>query len=241
MQAQDVAGLDMGRLLRQQPRQRLVVHEKLVLAECRQVDENAASLDAVLRHAVDAKRLRAGAGCRRAGRARNGPGRDDVRAGAEAVVEDHLGRAVAVGIEHLADMGEAVPLRRILQVDQRRVVADDVDVAGIDAFKREVEIGLLAAPGVAELRRVAARVDCVAARIVERQAEAERHAFADLGRGAAHALGRQQVEPAELIVRAELAPVGSGGTCFQRAMWPPSFGAALRLRRFAQLVFYGKA
>ena len=39
---------------------------------------------------------------------------DNVLAAAVAVIKDDLGLAVAVGVEELPDMGEAVPLGRVL-------------------------------------------------------------------------------------------------------------------------------
>src|SRR6266487_3160454 len=53
---------------------------------------------------------------------------------------------------------------------------------------------------------MAARVERIAARIVERQAETEAQALAHLGDALLDLFGRQQVEPAELVVRAEIAP-----------------------------------
>ena len=50
----------------------------------------------------------------------------------------------------------------------------------------------------------------VAARIVERQREAEGAAFADFRDALKHLLGRDQVEPSNLVIGAELAPIRSG-------------------------------
>ena len=47
----------------------------------------------------------------------------------------------------------------------------------------------------------------IAAGIVEGQREAERAAFADFGDALKHLLGRDQVEPPNLVIGAELAPV----------------------------------
>ena len=106
---------------------------------------------------------------------------DDVLAGAEAVVEDDLGLAVAVGVEQLADMGEAVPLRRVLQGHLDDVVADHVDQLRVLAGERVGDVGHAVALVGDQARRVAARVDHGAAGIVERQAEAEGLAFLHLG------------------------------------------------------------
>ena len=68
-------------------------------------------------------------------------------AGAEAVVEHHLGLAVAVDVELLADMGEAVPLCRILQREQHDVVAHDIDQPRIVARERIGHVRLAGALG----------------------------------------------------------------------------------------------
>ena len=106
---------------------------------------------------------------------------DDVLAGAVAVIEDDLGGAVAVGIEQLPDMGEAVPLRRILQRHLDDVVADHVDQFRVLAGERVGDVGHAVALVGNQARRMAARVDDRAARIIERQAEAENPAFLHLG------------------------------------------------------------
>jgi hypothetical protein len=53
-----------------------------------------------------------------------------INAAAVAVVEGRLGLAASVGIEQCADVGQRVPLRRILQMHDDDVVVDDVDHAG---------------------------------------------------------------------------------------------------------------
>ena len=63
-------------------------------------------------------------------------GPDQSSPGAVAVVVDRLGLAVAVGIEQLADMGEAVPLGRVLGVQDDEVVADDVGRIGLVVARR---------------------------------------------------------------------------------------------------------
>ena len=83
----------------------------------------------------------------------------DVLAGAIAVVEHHLGLAVAVDIEQLPDMREAVPLRRVLQRQQHQVVADHVDQLRVVAAERIGHVRLAVALGRRQHRRIAARVD----------------------------------------------------------------------------------
>ena len=64
------------------------------------------------------------------------PGPTTSRSGAVAVVVDRLGLAIAVGIEQLADMGEAVPLGRVLAVQDDEIVADDVGAVGLVCARR---------------------------------------------------------------------------------------------------------
>ena len=124
-----------------------------------------------------------------AGRVGRGP--DQVDAGAVAVVVDGLLDAVAVGVELGADVGQRVPLGRVLQRERHHVVGPHVDVLGV------AEVGHLAHVDVVEGARVAlhvlgrrqpgrgaALVEGGAAGEVERQAEAE----ADAGLDLAHAL-----------------------------------------------------
>ena len=140
---------------------------------------------------------------------------DDIGAGLEAVVVERLGHAVAVGIEHAADMGERVPLRRILQRQDHAIVARHVHEQRVDRVGEEVEPPAVLVAGRRQHRRQAARVQHVAARQVERQAEAEGKAFLHFGDAFQHLLGRDEVQPAELIVIAPIAP----GRAF-RAMLP---------------------
>src|SRR5262245_56863494 len=58
---------------------------------------------------------------------------------------------------------------------------------------------------------MAPRIERVAAGIVERQAQAEGQAFAHLGNALLDLLGREQIEPAELVVGAEIPPCRSFG------------------------------
>ena len=142
---------------------------------------------------------------------------DDVLAGAIAVVEDDLGLAVAIGVEQLADMGKAVPLRRILQRHLDDVVADHIDELRVLAVERIGHIGHAVALVREKPRRMAARVDHGAAGIVERQAQAKSRPSLtsatplDLVRG-------QEVEPAELIVGPQSPQVEPGGRRFQRGL-----------------------
>ena len=77
---------------------------------------------------------------------------DEVDAGAVAVVVDGLLDAVAVGVELGADVGERVPLRRVLQREGHHVVGPHVDVL------RVAEVGHLAHVDVEEGGGVAVHV-----------------------------------------------------------------------------------
>ncbi len=108
------------------------------------------------------------------------PGADEVDPGAVAVVVDGLFDTVPVGVELGADVGQRVPLGRVLQRQGHDVVSPDVDVLGVApvlhlAHADVVEGGRLALHvlGRGDHRRVTALVQCGPARIVERQAEAE--------------------------------------------------------------------
>jgi hypothetical protein len=101
----------------------------------------AAALHAALGHALDAQRLaRARCSSIAAGRRHAGIGAvqraEDVDLRAVAVVVARLGHAVAVGVEQLAHVREAVPLRGVLQVHQHQVVADHVAVRGLSPTSR---------------------------------------------------------------------------------------------------------
>ena len=139
---------------------------------------------------------------------------DDVLAGAVAVVEHDLGLAVAVGIEQLPDMGEAVPLGRVLQRHLDDVVADHIDQFRVLAGERIGDVRHAIAHIGEEPRRMAAGIDDIAARIIEGQAETEGLAFLDLGNALEHLLGGQQVESTQLILGAPIAPGRAGRTTF---------------------------
>src|SRR3546814_11535886 len=97
-----------------------------------------------------------------------------------------------------AHMGEAVPVRRILVVDQHRVVAGDVGELRMELAEGQVEGDLALADHRLELRRLAARIELGAAGQVERQAEAEIDALPHLGDTLQHLVAREQVEPPEI-------------------------------------------
>ena len=181
-----------------------------------EIDHHAAALHWMRRKILDAQRQRADmlAELDRAAIAVIDRA-DDVLAGAETVVENDLRLAVAIGVEQLTDMSEAVPLRRILQRHLDHVVADHIDPLRVFAGERIGDVGHALALVGDEPRRMAPRVDDGAAGIVERQAEAEGLAFLNLGDAFLDLVGGQQVEPAQLIVRTPIAP---GRAC--RAAFP---------------------
>ena len=84
--------------------------------------------------------------------ARIGLRSDQVDAGPVPVVVDGLLDAVTVGVELGADVGQGVPLRRVLQRERHDVVGPDVDVLGI------AEVLHLAHPDVVEGGRLAVHV-----------------------------------------------------------------------------------
>ncbi|MBI5719959.1 MAG: hypothetical protein HZC37_19980 [Burkholderiales bacterium] len=178
-----------------------------------QVDQHAAALHAMLGQALDAER--AGHRLREARMRFAGllvfMRRPDLVAGTVAVAEDRFSDAVAVGIEAAADMREAVPLRRVLQAHQHEVVVDDVGELRVLARIRPAEALLAGAAAIARdgvaARCDAARVHRLAARHVQRQAQAEGAADLHLGDALQHFLGRDQVHAAALVVGAEFAPV----------------------------------
>ena len=153
-----------------------------------EVDHDAAALHALGRHVVDRQRGRAempaGAldNLSIAVFDRSG----DMFAGTVAIIEDDLRRAVAISVEQLADMREAVPLRRILQCHQHLVVADDVDEARVVAAERIDHVGHAVALGRRQLGRIAARIDDRAAGIIQRHRQAEGAALFHLGDGLQH-------------------------------------------------------
>ena len=181
-----------------------------------EIDEHAAPLHAGGREIFHAQLVRAEPLFRILGT-------NEVHTAAPAVVIDLFRHAIAVGVEHLPDMAQTVPLRGILQVEEDGVVADDVAIFRADVRQLEVEIiGRPAALLVLQLRRLAMREDRIAAGIVERQRQGEGEAFLHFSRSGHAPLRGQQVHLAALIVVAETAPVRSLG------LVDPTFGGHSR-------------
>ena len=139
-------------------------------------------------------------------------GTDNVLAGAKAVVVARLRHAVAVCVEHEADMRERVPVGGILGVQHRRVVADEIGRIRIVVRDAIVHPRPAVAQRRAQHGRVAAGAKHAAARPIERQAQTKRDPFTNLARAGAHSLGRQKIEPAQLVVGTEVAPVRPFGS-----------------------------
>ena len=148
---------------------------------------------------------------------------DEVDAGAVAVVVDGLLDPVAVGVELGADVGERVPLGRVLQRQGDHVVGPHVDVLRVPEVVHLAHVDVVEGAGVAvhvlgrrEDRRVAPLVQGGPAGVVERQAQAEADAGLDLADALEDLLGGEQVDAAELVVVAPVAPGRAG-----RALLPP--------------------
>ena len=141
--------------------------------------------------------------------AASGSRADDVLVGPVAVVVHRFLDAVAVDVELGADVGERVPLRRVLQRQRDVVVGPHVDVARVHVAHVDVEERLGVAVevlGRREARRATTLVQGGPAREVERQAEAEADARLHLGDALQHLLRRDQVDAAEFVVVTPVAP-----------------------------------
>src|SRR5581483_9724951 len=122
-----------------------------------------------------------------------------------------------------ADVGEAIPLRRVLEPEGDDVIGPDIDVARVAPVRHLAHMdvqedvrGAVHVLGGSEDRRMPALVQRGPAGIVEGQAEAEglaglylAHALENLRRG-------EQVDATELVV---VAPVAPGRP--RRALLPP--------------------
>ena len=191
----------------------------------REIDHDRAPLHAVARHVLDAEHVGARVLVGRPGLVALAALRDrQAMSRTVAVVEGDLRLSAAVGVEQAAHVREPVPLRRILQGEDHTVVARHVGEQRVQAVGQEVEAPAVLVAGRREDRRQAARIQDVAAGKVERQAEAERQAFLHLGDALQHLLRGDQIEAAELVVVAPVAP----GRSF-RTMLPALHDAFLPL------------
>ena len=127
---------------------------------------------------------------------------DQMFVGAIAVVIDLFGHAIAVGIEQAAVVGQRIPLRRILRMEHDVIVAGDLAAA----IPHVVVLADMLVAG-AEQAGWRAEGHHLAAGVIQRQAEAEGDAFADLAHAGKAAFGGEPVHPADLVVGPEIAPV----------------------------------
>ena len=216
-QHKDVAGFDHDAIGLDHAHQ-VVVSDRAALAPVMrgQVDQHATRLDTVRGEGLDAERV--GVAVVMAARVRGEmvafrvvDRADDVGIGAKAVVVDPLGHAVAIGIEQRADVGQGIPLRRVLHRQQYLVVAQDIKRVWVDLGQRKVDVRHVVTERGSQHRRMPAWIENIAARQIERQRQAERLAAADFAGGGTHALRGNQVQAAELVVITEVAPVGAFG------------------------------
>ncbi len=221
--------------------QRLEVDPTPFVSEVvREVDEHAPALHAVERHVLEAEVVReaavaaavAGGVVLRS---------DEVDPGAVPVVIDRLFDPVAVGVELGTDVGERVPLRRVLQREGHHVVGPHVDVLGIAVVLHLAHVDVVEDGGMAihvlggrERGRGPALVQGGSTGIVERQAQAEGDAGLDLAHALENLLGGDQIDATELVVLAPIAPRRAG-----RALCPPLRHGTFSFRRMN--CFYHRA
>ena len=163
MQQEHVAWLDDDAVRRHDLLERLPVDAPPVVAQVvGQVDEDAPPLHAVEGHVLQAEVV-SEADVLAAVLPRVGLRSDEVDAGAVTVVVDGLLDSVAVGVELGTDVGERVPLRRVLQRQGHDVVGPDVDVARVPELVHLAHVDVVEGVGCAphvlgrrEDRRVAA-------------------------------------------------------------------------------------
>src|SRR3546814_11271655 len=96
-----------------------------------------------------------------------------------AVVVTLFGNAVAIGIEHLSHVSQAIPLRGVLREHQHRIIGYNVAEAVAHAGQPIVVVMAFAPLVVEELGGLAMLEQRVAAGIVQRQAQAKRDAMLD--------------------------------------------------------------
>src|SRR5450759_479228 len=94
------------------------------------------------------------------------------------------------------------------------VVADDVGMQRVLSGQQEIEISAAGADRGEAPRRPPARVDFVAAGVIQRQRQAKTHSRLHLGHTLQHFLRRDQVHAAALVVGAKIAPIRAGRALF---------------------------
>ena len=198
-----------------------------------EVDEDAAPLHAVERHVLHAEVVREAAVVAAVARG-VGLRSHEVDAGAVPVVIDGLLDPVAVGVELGADVGERVPLRRVLQREGHHVVGPHVDVLGVAPVLHLAHVDVVEGGGVAlhvlgrrEDGRVAPLVQGSAAGIVERQAQAEADAGLDLAHALEDLLGVSRLMRPSSSSSPQSPHVEPGGRCVHRFVTTPLLPAGL--------------
>ena len=232
VQADHVAGLHHDAVGLQDPGELVVADLHLGVAEMgAQVDHHGPALHAGLGQALDPEPLRPGRliGGRRAARARRCPGRRGSRcrrSGAAPVPSASNSDPTWARESHCVEYCRWISARS----SQITSVAPSTS-SQTGKFMFGPAVG---AAGRGDLRRVAARVQDVAARQVQRQAEAEGQALPHLGDALAHLLGGEQVQAPAARRRGRNHPrsspraAGSSGASWGRSpAWP---GAAVRDR-----------
>ena len=194
MQAENVTRLDDNLVHFQHPHELVISHEIALPTEMSsEVDEHTTTLHALHRHPVDRERAHASWS-------------DVVRS--VAVVEEDLFSASA-DIDHLPDVSEAVPVGRVLQVEQNAVVVQDVGRIGIELAHRVVGSFDAVAKYGMYVGGKTTWVEHAAARKVEGKTEAEGDAFSGFREPGTHPVRRQECEPSELRA-VEVAPGRAG-------------------------------
>src|ERR1700677_597554 len=201
MNAEHVAGLH-GNLVRVHDSHQLIVPNESALRAVvgEQIDQHAPALHAGLGHMLDPEIARAWTTWIF--------WTENINARAVAVVIDDLIHTILVYVERLRDMAQRIPLRRILGPERDRVVAGEVGPVLVLEAKRKVDEVIAFVPRLdPAFGRMSLRHKQVAARKIKRQAKAEGEPFLDLFGGLLAPFGRNQIEPADLIILAKVAPV----------------------------------
>ena len=224
VQAEHVAGLDLQPVGLDHAHPLVVADQGAGIAVVRmQVHHHAPALHAVLGHALNTQRLGAAGAAAAFGRGHAGVAHQEwaqhIAACGIAVVVERLRHAIAIRIKQLAGMGQAIPLGGVLQRQHGHVVGQHIGAARFQVAQQAVEVDQALALQGAQHGWLAVGVEGAAARVVQRQAERKAQAFLHLGHALAHLGWRQQVEAAQLVIGAEVAP---GRSC--RALLPAWIG-----------------
>ncbi len=147
---------------------------------------------------------------------------DQVDAGPVAVVVDRLLDPVTVGVELGADVGQRVPLRRVLQREGHDIVCPHIDKTRAPLFHL-AHVDVVEGAGVArhvlgrrQDRWVAALVQSCAARVIERQAQTETDAGLDLPHALEDFSGVSKLIRPSSSSSPQSPHVEPGGRCFHR-------------------------